>query len=435
MRSGWGRSARALAIAAAVVSLGACGQTSPPKDYGRYVRPTGTDVGDCKSSSAPCATINYAVAQASANEKIHVAAGTYPEMVTVDKPLFFEGPNFARAAGVAPGTRKPEAIVKGFRSPGAPHPSSAYQFNVTISGFTISPQGDPALLAPSTFHLVSLFGGTKVVVSNNIFDGGAYVPGCDYDCTSMPDAALMVQSGNYEVKNNTITNFRSPMDVTQFDPTRPITSAVVVGNAFSHYTNRAIWVQEATWASGGPFPNTVSISDNVFDATGYDTPSGPAGIVMTAGGNTVSNNTFTGNSAAVFAMVCMGDNANAAGDPNTFSGNLFNSNGSGIQHYVVDKTQCGVNPIAASISGNRFQGDFTPPGNTARPQVGVYWNGDVGVNGVDAPNSLTAECNWWGDASGPVLKGDPNPLNVNTMSLSVDASPWNVTPTGSCTGS
>lgn len=436
MRGSWGRLSAIGVLASFAALVGACSQPPPPPpDNGRYVSASsGADSGDCSASASPCATINYAVSQAVAGERIHVSAGTYPEMVVVDKALYFEGPNNIRKAGVNPSARKAEAVVKGFRSPGSPHPSSAYQFNVTVSGFTVDPQGDTSLFTPSTYHLVSLFGGLDVKIRNNIFVGGPYVPTCDYNCTDMVDAAVMVQSGNFEVRDNTFMNFRSPMDVTQFDPTKPITSALITGNVFKQYTNRAIWVQEATWASGGPFPNTVSITGNDFDATGYQDPSGPAGIVMTAGGNSVMNNTFTRNSTGVFLMVCMGDNANAAGDANTFTDNVFTSNGSGIQHYVVSAASCGPNPIAANISGNRFEGDFTLPDLTTRPQVGVYWNGDVGTNGATAPNSLTAECNWWGVASGPVLKGDPGPAGVNTMSLNVDASPWNTAPGGPCDG-
>ncbi|MBP8948894.1 MAG: right-handed parallel beta-helix repeat-containing protein, partial [Candidatus Promineofilum sp.] len=43
----------------------------------RYVDPTGSDSGDCANVAAPCLTIAYAVAQATAGDTIHLAAGTY----------------------------------------------------------------------------------------------------------------------------------------------------------------------------------------------------------------------------------------------------------------------------------------------------------------------------------------------------------------------
>lgn len=428
-------------VVSALIVLGACTQqpsTPPQPDNGRYVSAsTGSDTGDCSKSASPCETINYAVSQAVADETVHVAAGTYPEMVTVDKPLVFEGPNATNAAGVNPVIRSAEAIVKGFRSPGSPHPTNDYQFDVTVSGFTIDPQGDSALLTPDTFHLVSLFGGNDVVVSNNIFNGGTYEPTCDFVCTDMADAAIMIQSGNYEVTNNTIRNFRRPVDVTQFEADKPLTSAVLSGNHFEGYTSRAIWVQEATWRNGGPFPGAVSITGNLFDGTGWEPDSGPAAIVMSSGGNTVNNNEFINNSIGVFLQECAGDNANPNGVANTFNGNTFTANSVGLYYYVISATTCGSHPIAANIANNRFEGEYTAPGGgtPARPQIGVYWGGDVGTNGADAPNSLDARCNYWDAASGPVVRGDANPDNANTMSLNVDATPWRISESGACTGS
>src|SRR5947208_12488649 len=47
----------------------------------RYVANGGSDTTDCSSSSTPCATIQYAVSQSSANDTINVMAGTYTENV------------------------------------------------------------------------------------------------------------------------------------------------------------------------------------------------------------------------------------------------------------------------------------------------------------------------------------------------------------------
>lgn len=47
-----------------------------------------------------------------------------------------------QSTGASLGIRVPEAVLKGFRSPGLPHPTDAYQFDGTVSGFTVDPQGD-----------------------------------------------------------------------------------------------------------------------------------------------------------------------------------------------------------------------------------------------------------------------------------------------------
>ena len=81
---------------------------------------------------------HYAVSQAVAGDIIHVAAGTYPEVVTVDKSLVFEGANAGVSAGVAPGARSAESVVKGFRSPATnppfPFPVADQEYSTTIDG-------------------------------------------------------------------------------------------------------------------------------------------------------------------------------------------------------------------------------------------------------------------------------------------------------------
>jgi hypothetical protein len=55
----------------------------------RFVSPTGSDVGDC--SVNPCKTIGYAIGQSLSGDTIHIAAGTYPEHLTVDRSLTLNG--------------------------------------------------------------------------------------------------------------------------------------------------------------------------------------------------------------------------------------------------------------------------------------------------------------------------------------------------------
>ncbi len=408
--------------ACAVIALTATGCTPPPTpvpDSGRYVSPAGNDAGNCAASTSPCRTINYAVDHAAPGETIHVKAGVYDELVSVTKSLVFEGANAGKSAGVAPKARGAESVVKGFRTPGEPHPLAATgEFSVTVDGFSIDPQGDAALIAPSTHHLVSLFGGPQVSVKNNVLSGGPWISDCGYDCTDMTDAAVMVQSGSYEVKDNSFANFRSPIDVTQFDPGHPVTSGTITGNVITHVTNRAIWVNEY---QGGPFPGVITVSNNRLDADGWDSPSwSPAGIVMTSGGNTVTDNTFNGFGSGVFHQVCDGTNLDSTA--NTFTGNVFTGNRSGIQVYVAGS--CGAVTVDATITGNSFDGGlWSGAGLIDATKIGVRWNG------ATRPNDLVAECNWWGSADGPGAPG------ASTVTAGVDAAPWNTTSSGPCDGS
>jgi hypothetical protein len=416
------------ALAASVVLVAACAPPPTPHptttttttttvpDSGRYVAASGTDSGDCSTHTAPCATITYAVSEATDGETVHVGAGTYDELVIVTKPLRFEGANAGISAGATPGTRGAESIVKGFRTPGEPHPNATGEYSVTVDGFTIDPQGDASLIAPNTHHLVALFGGPDVEVANNVFDGGPWVPDCDATCTTMTDAAVMVRSGTYQVKDNSFTDFRRPMDVDQDSAAHPVVSGTISGNSFTHVTSRAIWISEYP---GGPLPHTITVSDNTFDATGWTGTDYPAGIVVTAGGNRIEDNTFTGFSSGVFVEVC--DGTNVDGVTNSFARNTFADNRIGLQFYVAGA--CGATTVDASINGNSFDGGtWSGPGAPAK--IGVGWN----ESDATRPNDLIASCNYWGAATGANTPG------AATASAGVGTSPWQTTPSGLCDG-
>lgn len=409
------RTASAAALAAVALAAGACGPPPPTPATGRFVAPTGTDSGTCAVQAAPCKTINYAVSQATAGQTVHVAAGTYDEMVTVDKPLQFRGANYNRAAGVAPVARVAESVVKGFRSPSTgAHPAADQELSVTIDGFTIDPQGDAALLSATTKHLVSLFGGTNVTVRNNVFNGGPFDAACAAACTTMTDSAFMVQSGTFTLANNSFTNFRRPVDIAQFDATRPIVAGTVSGNSFQNVTSRAMWLLD--WTSGGY--HGISVTGNDFDGTStIGQPDRPAGVVLTTGGNVISDNTFTGLGSGVFAEVC--NPYWGLPDPaaNQYVDNEFTGNNTAINYFVVSTADCDpVNGVNAVITDNDFVGNVT---------AGVRWNqfGDA------APNDLDATCNWWGAATGPNTSG------ADTATAGVITSPWSTASGGACDGS
>ncbi|MEW6271425.1 MAG: hypothetical protein AB1689_19260 [Thermodesulfobacteriota bacterium] len=97
------RLSRALTVSFATLSLVAL--TAGVAAADRFVATTGSDAAnDCSNSGAPCATIPFAVLQATAGETVQVGAGTYTGSVSIDKPLTLRGaqagvPIASRTAG------------------------------------------------------------------------------------------------------------------------------------------------------------------------------------------------------------------------------------------------------------------------------------------------------------------------------------------------
>ncbi len=390
----------------------------PPQPApGRYVATTGADTGDCATPATACLTVNYAVSQATAGQTVFVSAGTYPEMVSVDKPLTFSGPNAGKSAGTTPETRGAEATVKGFRSPGdggSAHPTVGYQFNVTIDGFSVDPQGDTTLLTPNTHNLISLFGGTDVKIVNNIITGGPYDPACSYTCTTMADSAVMVRSGTYVVADNLVTNFRRPLDILQDSNATPLVSATYQHNVVQNFSYRAFWAMEDYGNGVSPFAaGSVKILDNKIDGTGA-VANGATGAIVTAGGVTFSGNDFDNLDTGVFEMYCVATNAS---DIHTkYLDNTFTNTSLGLQLYIAGDCT-GRNP-GAKVTGNAFMGGLWSVNSTVT--TGVAW-----YNGLPSP-APDASCNFWGDANGPGVG------NNATAGAGITTSPWQNTVGAAC---
>ncbi|MFZ4741857.1 MAG: DUF1565 domain-containing protein, partial [Bacteroidales bacterium] len=74
-----------------------------------YVATTGSNSYAGTSSAVPFLTIQYAITAAAAGDVINVAAGTYEELIVIDKPITLNGPNATIAGN---GSRVPEAVIQ-----------------------------------------------------------------------------------------------------------------------------------------------------------------------------------------------------------------------------------------------------------------------------------------------------------------------------------
>ena len=77
MRRRWGSIVVSTAALTALVAV--CCASSASAAASLYVATTGTDTGNCQTSSSPCKTISYALNQAPSAATIQIAAGTYDE--------------------------------------------------------------------------------------------------------------------------------------------------------------------------------------------------------------------------------------------------------------------------------------------------------------------------------------------------------------------
>jgi len=79
----------------------------------------------------------------------------------------------------------------------------------------------------------------------------------------MTDQALFLQSGTFTVSDNTFTDFRAPIDISQNNQANPIVSGTISNHVFSHITNRAIWLRQGGGATAAPtYPGVTASGKN-----------------------------------------------------------------------------------------------------------------------------------------------------------------------------
>ena len=59
---------------------------------GRYVATSGANSGDCSNSTTPCRTVQYAVDQASPDDQVYIAQGTYTAVSGRPVPAWYQNP-------------------------------------------------------------------------------------------------------------------------------------------------------------------------------------------------------------------------------------------------------------------------------------------------------------------------------------------------------
>lgn len=382
-----------------------------------YVSTAGNDANDCLSVATACLTINAAIVKASAGDTINVAAGTYAENVVLNKDLTLSG---AQAGVDARGRAATEAIITPTTVGITLVTGSA---GATIDGFTISggTRGIESTSGPIdnlaiqnnrilAFTNSGIFlndNGSDITIDKNVIDGTAKTGSGDLVHLDTDLFRGFWFTNNNVVNGSTATGLFVDGNHNVGSSTTP-RSPKMTGNLFQA-NQTGVNLGSRAWGFG-------DISGNTFRNNTFD------GLQGGIQDSTITSNTFDGNGRSGLALTSFGNTAaDRGGQRNTITLNTFVGNGA-----VSTTTGAGITlsstQAASTISTNTINRNSIA-GNT----FGLRYNGAETIN---------AECNWWGNSSGPGPIG-PGSGDLIGSSTGIDYTPWLTTSdlaNGPCNG-
>ncbi len=416
-----------------------------------FVSPTGNDT-NAGTSDSPFATIQHAVTTVASGGTVHVAAGTYNENVSINKPVILDGAQ----SGVDARTRSgSESIISG--SGGVVYTAGAT--TGTIDGFTLEGY------TGSTSEIKASDVGSGWNFSNDIIDvsnGGIYLDtnGVSNPTTTTISRDSFVQAtpssassgyfggavnmwsqasnaaDNVTVSDNNFTNLSGPTGAVHTgsnpsctstgpatDPTHYAKNLTVTGNTFTDTSNDENFVVAFCTSGANITHNTVTVNDP------GDTANASTGIYL-GGGNynmTISSNTLSGTGLPAAAI---SDNSifNPGGTGDVISGNTITGWTKGVQ------VAGGLSPAPSnfSVTNNTVSG-ASMYGLEVLAYQGAMPGGGT-VSGNHASGSGTDDC--YDNTTGTGTVGTANSWTGNTGDTSSPSglcqmSTAYVSPTGS----
>ncbi|HTU31763.1 MAG TPA: hypothetical protein VMF07_20390 [Solirubrobacteraceae bacterium] len=327
MRSGFKPSARRVLAGAtgllaaggtmAVLSVSAHGASAPSEK----VSTTGNDAGNCVK--AACATINYAIEQATPGEVIHVAAGTYNQTVDVNKAVRLVGAGTGAKGTILDGTNQDPSSQGYFGIVYVGNAGGA----VTVSGFTIQNPAEYATTGGEPMAVVledSNASDQISIINDNITESTGGDTGSDFPI----GIDTFVNAAQTTISGDKISNFFQGALLEDNG------SATVTGNTFSGLI-----------ASGGyPAEGLFFLADEGGNYTGQN----------------ASSNTFTGYSGDGIAeaagytggYVTAGCVANGS-IGTSLTGNTFALTGGAAGTGIVLESNGTGNNLTGAVNGNK----------------------------------------------------------------------------------
>lgn len=301
-----------------------------------------------------------------------------------------------------------------------------YDEDVTVDvGVTLQGETSPTSSAPAhldgQIEVQTAGGGTTIrrlrIASSETYPGGTF-----------PDpAGVLVKASDVTVEQNVIEDFRADLS-----------------NGDGSFTLHGVQV----FGAEGANVSNVTVRYNVIrgflsegDPTDWPKLGGIAGVKIQADVEDVTvrgNRIIDHHSAGWVWGVVLTPSGSAPGVPMdvTVQYNHVDGLNDGSEYDVFAGPNDGRD--AAPYPGSAFGIDGTADASKAT----VQQNNLLAPNGAeskDQDNTLVAECNWWGDRSGPT--DDDNPDGEGTWALErgtakIDYTPWLVAPAPSdrCTG-
>ncbi len=330
--------------------------------------------------------IQYAIDEATAGDVLNASAGTFIENVNVHTSVSLNG-----AASLA-------SIIDGG---GAGTVVTIAANNTTLNGFKVQNSGATATDAGVKLTDGGMTGVTGCTITNNeitTFNGLGIIGGSANSLTlnnihnNAAYGALLIGTSGNTIESNTISN--TGLDGIALDNASAVGGPLSIGSTGN-------FIKSNTISNGGR--DGIFIGENcsgnyITDGNVLNTIASIGINVWRPSGQTITDNSITN---ALTGIRLLGSSNN------TITGNTLTTNGTGI---IIDPSwQSGV---WYSSNNNTISGN-TIAGNT------------LGMDADDVnQNLVTAEINWWGDASGP-YHATLNPCGLgNAVTDNVDFSPW-----------
>jgi parallel beta-helix repeat protein len=371
---------------------------------------TGHDTGTCRLSSQPCATISYALSVATPNATIRVAAGDYPQPLTITQPVMISG-NGDGATGSSPTVIDPSTLASDTDSDNglaqAPIIDILNTTGVALKGLDIKGDNAQGQFNSCAVDFVGVYYHNSSGSMDNVQVTGIELPSMLFGCQA--GNAVFVRSDSGYTASVSMTGLRissfqkngiicrdegtsctvSHSDVTGIGP-----NAQIAPNGIEAYNVSSITIShssvsdnsytggEADYQAAGLLildVGTVSVthctlSDNDVNAYVGSDETGPSEGTWTISGNTVTGATDN---------VPGGSPGNGYGDgidlDSTINGSVSISDNSvsGSAEYGIALTGASY----ATVSGNKVTGNASD---------GIYIGGPGGAATSSSSNAITS---------------------------------------------